>query len=209
MHVTPDPRRRELAPEQTVARLRRASGVGGRGPLLDYTFPLGNALLGVALDTVSRAGGSEGVVRPAQVQWLRAQLAAAGGRSVIVFSHSALASCFHGSAALSLLDHDSHVVAAVSGSSHRNAITPRHSPAGGYWLISTSSLVDYPQQVRVFRLLRTADGGRVLQTWMLDPYPRNRLAAISLQLAYLDFQGGRPQDFAGLADDRNASLYLH
>jgi 3',5'-cyclic AMP phosphodiesterase CpdA len=208
MRVTADPRRRELAPAQVVARLRRASGVGGQGRLLDYSFPLGHALVGIALDTVSRTGNAEGVIRTSQVRWLRERLQAAGGRSVMVFSHSALTSCIGGEAALALLDHDSHVVAAVSGGSHRSAITPRRTSAGGYWLISTSSLIDYPQQVRAFRLLRTANGGRVLQTWMLDPDPHDRLASISLQLAYLDFQGGRPQDFAGTAADRNASLYL-
>jgi 3',5'-cyclic AMP phosphodiesterase CpdA len=207
--VTPDPRRRELAPAQVLARLRRASGVGGQGRLLDYTFPLGHALVGIALDTVSRTGSAEGVIRSSQVRWLRARLKAAGRRSVIVFSHSALPSCAGGEAALALLDHDPHVVAAVSGGSHRSAISPRRTAGGGYWLISTSSLIDYPQQVRAFRLLQTADGGRVLETWMLDPDPRNRLAAISLRLAYLDFQGGRPQDFAGRRRDRNASLYLH
>jgi 3',5'-cyclic AMP phosphodiesterase CpdA len=209
MRVTPDPRRRELAPAQVLARLRRASGVGGQGRLLDYTFPLGHALVGIALDTVSRTGNAEGVIRSSQVRWLREQLQAAGRRSVMVFSHSAVTSCIGGEAALALLDHDSHVVAAVSGGSHRSAIAPRRTPAGGYWLISTSSLIDYPQQVRAFRLLQTANGGRVLETWMLDPDPRNRLASISLELSYLDFQGGRPQDFAGTAADRNASLYLH
>jgi 3',5'-cyclic AMP phosphodiesterase CpdA len=208
MRVTPDPRRRELSPAQVLARLRRASGAGGQGRLLDYAFPIGHRLVGIALDTVSRAGNAEGVIRSSQVRWLRAQLKAAGGRSVMVFSHSALTSCSGGEGALALLDHDSRVIAAVSGGSHRSAITPRRTSGGGYWMISTSSLIDYPQQVRAFRLLQTANGGRVLQTWMLDPDPRNRLASSSMQLAYLDFQGGRPQDFAGGRADRNASLYL-
>ena len=63
-------------------------------------------------------------------------------------------------------------------------------------------------QVRAFRLARTADGGVVLQTWMLNTDPSIRLAAISRQLAYLDFQGGRPQGFAGTRADRNANLFL-
>jgi len=127
----------------------------------------------------------------------------------MVFSHSPLTSCAGGEAALSLLDGDRHMLAAVSGGSHRSAITPRRTPRGGYWMISTSSLIDYPQQVRAFRLRQTANGGRVLETWMLDPEPNNRLAATSMQLAYLDFEGGRTSEFAGGRGDRNASLYLH
>lgn len=208
VHVAPDPKRRELAPDQVLARLRAASKVGGHGALLDYSFPIGHKLMGIALDTVSRTGSAEGVLRASQVRWLDEQLQAAGGRSIMLFSHSALTSCIGGDAALALLDRDPHVVAAVSGGSHRTTIASRHTPDGGYWMISTSSLVDYPQQARAFRLEQTANGSLVLQTWMLDPDPSNKLASISMQLAYLDFQGGRPQDFAGGPADRNANLYL-
>ena len=207
IHVSPDRRRRELAVAQVLARLRGASGHGGAGPLLDYTFELAPRVRGIVIDTVRRGLGASGLVRPGQVAWLRRQLTAAGRDWVLVFSHAPLTSAAGGAAALSLLDRDPHVVAAVNGDTHRNAIAPRRTPAGGYWLIGTSSLIDYPQQARAFRLLETASGV-VLQTWMLDGDPEDELADVSRQLAFLDFQGGRPQRFAGTPADRNASLYL-
>jgi metallophosphoesterase (TIGR03767 family) len=203
VRVPADPRRRELLPAETLAALRKASRHGGRGPLLDYSFDIG-AVRAVVLDTIRRGGGADGVVRPAQVRWLAGQLRRAGKRPVIVFSHTPLRSAAGGEAALALLDRDRHIVAAVNGDTHRNEIRPR----GHYWLIGTSSLIDYPQQARALELDRTADGGFVLQTWMVDHDSSNRDARISRQLAYLDFQGGRVQGLAGTRADRNARLYV-
>jgi hypothetical protein len=203
VRVPADPRRRELLPAETLAALRRTSRHGGRGPLLDYSFDIG-AVRAVVLDTIRRGGGADGVVRPAQVRWLAGQLRRAGKRPVIVFSHTPLRSAAGGEAALALLDRDRHIVAAVNGDTHRNEIRPR----GHYWLIGTSSLIDYPQQARALELDRTADGGFVLQTWMVDHDSSNRDARISRQLAYLDFQGGRVQGLAGTRADRNARLYV-
>src|SRR5581483_9896762 len=78
---------------------------------------------------------------------------------------------------------------------------------GHYWLINTASLIDYPQQARALRIVRTAGGGVAIQTWMLD-HTGSELAAISRQLAYLDAQGGRPKGFAGGRLDRNVTLYV-
>jgi 3',5'-cyclic AMP phosphodiesterase CpdA len=201
--VAADPRRRELSAAEVLGALRRASGHGGSGPLLDYTFDVG-AVRGIVLDTIRRDVGSGGLVRPSQLRWLAAELRAAGTKPLVVFTHTPLTSAAGGGQALALLDRDPHVVAAVHGDTHRNEITPR----GHYWLIGTSSLADYPQQARAVELDRTADGKLVLQTWMLDHDPTDRLAEISRQLAYLDFQGGRVQRFAGTPADRNARLYL-
>jgi hypothetical protein len=205
-HTPPDPRRRLLEPAQLVTRLRAAAHVGGSGPLLDYTFNIGASVRGIVLDTVRRDQGSGGTLTPAQVSWLRTQLAAAGRRYVFVFTHQSLTSFPEAAPALALLDRDPHVVAAIAGNSHRNRIQPRRSSAGGYWVITTSSLADYPQQARAFRLVRTANGRVALETWMID-HDDGDMAGISRELSYLDVQGGRPQDFAGTRLDRNARLY--
>jgi 3',5'-cyclic AMP phosphodiesterase CpdA len=204
--VAPDPGRRELTPGDAVAGLRAASGHGGTGARMDYAFDAG-AVRVVVLDTVRRDVGSGGVLSAEQTQWLAGQLAAAGDQPVIVVSHQPLTSVDGGQAALALLDADRHVLAALAGDSHHNRVVARHTATGGYWLVQTAALADYPQQGRVLRVRATPGGGTVLETWMLDTAP-DPLADTARQLAYLDAQGGRPQGEAGTRNDRNVRLYL-
>jgi hypothetical protein len=97
-------------------------------------------------------------------------------------------------------------LAAVAGHTHRNAI--RRGP-GGVWLIETASLADFPQQSRFFRVVRTTGGRIAIETFMVDHGAgAGGLAATSLELGYLDAQGGRPNGFAGARRDRNALRYL-
>jgi len=202
--VAADRARRHLAPEEVVARLADAAGVRAAGPnRLDYAFDVGRAVRGIVLDTAARGGGSRGVVSAAQLEWLREQLARAGERWVIVFAHNPLEASDGGEAALAALDAAPRVVAVVAGNRHRNTIRPRD----GYWLIGTSSLADFPQQARMFRLREAAGGGAALETWMVDHDGRG-LAGTARELAYLDAQGGRPQGFAGAPTDRNVRLFV-
>jgi hypothetical protein len=124
-----------------------------------------------------------------------------------VVSHQPLAESDGGPLLLAELDRSPRVLAALAGHTHHNRITPRPSSAGGYWLIETASLIDYPQQARAIRVLATRGGGPAIQTWMLDHELPGDLGTISRQLAYLDAQGGRPGGFAGAHGDRNAVLY--
>jgi hypothetical protein len=156
------------------------------------------------LDTVRREGGSDGVVLPTQVRWLERRLADAGDRYVVVFSHNPLDTSAGGDQALSAMGAAGNVVAAVAGHRHRNSI---EADPGGFWRISTASLVDFPQQTRMFSLREGAGGGVVLDTWMVDHDGRG-VAGPARELAYLDAQGGRPQRYAGRRADRNARLYL-
>jgi 3',5'-cyclic AMP phosphodiesterase CpdA len=202
--VPADARRRHVAPEATVERIARATRIRARGDRLEYAFDIGTRVRAIVLDTVRRAGGSRGLITAKQTAWLRRQLAIAAGRWVVVFSHNPLDASDGGDSALAALDASPRVVAAVAGNRHRNTITAR--PAG-YWLIGTSSLADFPQQARGFRLCERAGGGAVLETWLID-HDGHGLAGTSRELAYLDAQGGRPQGFAGSVSDRNVRLHI-
>src|SRR4029078_10607073 len=110
-------------------------------------------------------GGSRGRPRPAQMAWLRSELAGLGGRALLVFTHNPLDNTVRGDAALAALDATAGVVAVIAGNSHHHRIAPR--PEGGYWQISTSSLADHPQQARALRL-RATPSRYALDTWMIE-----------------------------------------
>ncbi len=200
--VPADPNRREIDVNEAVRRL------GGKVGSLDYSTDVGPRLRLIVLDLARRKGGSGGLVRPEQPAWLEHELKAAGNRWVIVVSHQPLPSSQGGDELLALLDGHARVIAALSGHTHRNEIIPRTNANGGYWLINTASLIDYPQQARAIRVVATRNGGVALQTWMLDHVFPGELGKISRELSYLDAQGGRPHSFRGTRLDRNATLYL-
>jgi len=216
VRVPADPARRELDVAEVVGRLRgRSTGAGSTGVTaeyaggarLDYTLDLGAHVRLIVLDLARRAGGSGGLVVPGQEAWLTRALAAAGGRWVIVIGHQPLQNSVGGERLLALLDAAPRVIAVLSGHTHRNRIHARPTAAGGYWLISTASLIDYPQQARALQVIATAGGGVALRTWMLDHTFGGALGTISRQLSYVDAQGGRPGRFAGTRQDRNVTLY--
>jgi hypothetical protein len=195
--VPADPERRALKPEELVRALARGRPTAF-ADRLDYTVDLGARVRAIVLDTIDRRGGDVPVTDPALLAWLRAQLAAAGTRAVVVFSHQPLPE-----AALRILDAAPQVVASIAGDTHRNSVAPR----AGYWRITTSSLADYPMQSRMFRLREAGPGELVLETWMVDQ-DGTGLAGVARELAYLDAQGGRPSGFIGSRLDRNVRLFV-
>src|SRR5271155_2311562 len=194
--VAADPDRVELSGEDGLAALRR-DGHGGQGALVDYSFDVGERVRVIVLDLVRREGGSGGLVHPGQPARLEAELAVAGDRWVLVVSHQPLASSEGGEQLLALLDGAPRVFAALSGPTHRSRITPRPTPAGGYWLIATCSMIDYPQELRALRLVENRPDVVALETWMLDHAPDPQVGDIARELSYIDAQGGRSKGFAG------------
>lgn len=214
LRVEADPRRIHLQHAEVVRRLRAAAGgrPGAHAGRLDYGFGVGADLAVIVLDLARRDAGGDGIVEESTVAFLADELAAAGERHVLVACHQPLAATSGGDAVLALLDRDPRVVAVLSGHTHRNAIEPRRSAAGGYWLVTTASIVDFPQQWRALRLVATSSGGVALETWMVDhasrPGDEQELTAIARDLAFLDAQGGRPAGAAGPSSARNVRLHL-
>jgi 3',5'-cyclic AMP phosphodiesterase CpdA len=199
--VAADPARRELTPREAVKALRP-----GAAARLDYAFDVGSRIRAIVLDTVQRGKGAGGVVTPREVAFLRRELARAGDRWVLVFTHQPLRGLDGSDRLRALLDADPRVLAALAGDTHRNRIEPHPTAAGGYWEITTSALADFPQQARMLRVRETSGGGAVLETWMVDTAP-DPLADTARALAFLDAQGGRPDHDAGRRLDRNVRLY--
>jgi hypothetical protein len=217
VQVPADRRRYELSFVEVMERLwtgSRAAGQNGLnaaaaapGEALNYVRDVGDSVRLIVLDLVRRDGGSGGLVGAGQTEWLAQQLEAAEQRWVIVISHQPLSGAAGGEQLLALMDQHPRVIAALAGHIHRNEVRARPTPAGGYWLITTASLIDFPQQARALRLLATAGGGVALQTWMLDHVGDGRLGRISRELSYLDAEGGRAMGFSGTPRDRNVTLY--
>jgi len=207
LHVRPDAARRQLDAAAVVGRLRR-----GATNTLNYAVDAGPALRVVVLDVVRRDAGADGLVSPATLAFLQAALAEAGNHYILVVVHQPLDRTLGGDALHDVLGADPRVLAVLAGHTHRNAIVPHPGPAGGYWLITTASIVDWPQQWRALRLVATRGGGVALETWMVDhtgrPGDEGDLAGIARDLAFLDPQGGRPGHAAGAPSVRNVRLHL-
>ena len=103
-----------------------------------------------------------------------------------------------------------NVFANIAGHNHHHAITPIGEGDHGFWQIQTASLLDYPQQSRLYEIVYEGNGIGAIQTCAVDHNsPEGTLAAHSRQLAYLDSQkNGKSQArlAAGSPADRNTIL---
>jgi hypothetical protein len=187
----------------------------------------------VALDTVNHHGGWQGSLDEAQLAWLDDELAGCAGRYVVVTSHHPSWTLTNDYAPagsprrrlaedlLAVLLRHRNVVVWIAG--HVHAHTHRwHGAAdrpGGFWEVTTASLIDWPQQQRVLEIAREPHGTLAITstvvdhdadpTWdqedLNDPA---RLASLSRVLAHNDLRrhldGTRATVLSGRTTDRNA-----
>jgi len=163
----------------------------------------------ITLDTVCDAGGADGTIDVAQLHWLEQRVDEARDRYVVILSHHGYDTLSNprgerrADELLTLLRRFSNVVLWLNGHIHANRITPR----GGFWEVTTSSMVDWPCQVRLIEMFRTRDGLLAIGCTMLD-HDGAGLAGLHRELAgnvpLNGFDSWRP----GTPDDRNTVLLL-
>ena len=110
-----------------------------------------------------------------------------------------------------------NVIAWVSGHIHRNSVRPLVSRSGGFWEISTSSVMDWPCQVRLLEIVDNNNGTLSILSTALDHEAPVRpdgtagtqdLAAWHRELAANDPMGVGGFNAHGEPADRNVELLL-
>lgn len=123
-------------------------------------------------------------------------------------------------AVLELISRFPNVVAWLNGHTHKHRVTPHRSEfgQGGFWEITTASLIDYPQQTRVVELLDNGDGTLSIAATLVDhSVPESvgydgihtpaSMAALSLELV-LNRPGLDSAEVTGTAADQNVDLVV-
>ncbi|HEV2140743.1 MAG TPA: metallophosphoesterase [Candidatus Dormibacteraeota bacterium] len=187
--VSADPERR---PIHRTDLMRASYYVYDSGPLRYIT-----------LDTVRDAGGADGTVGLAQLEWLKQHLGEAPDRLVVLLSHHGSERLSDGDGLLALLKGFRNVVLWLNGHTHINRIRPR----GTFWEVTTGSLVDWPCQARLVELHRTREGMLAIRCTMLD-HDGAGLAGLHRELAGNVPAAGFDSRLPGTPSDRNAVLLL-
>jgi len=171
--VPPDPSRVAIDLDGWIAAHAGAGAVGwdavaptGRA---DTVAELGDVLL-VVLDTNHPSGDYQGSIGRAQIAWLDDRLTEADrdGRLVVLASHHGVDTLVNergddpervlAAPLLDVVHRHPSVVLWLTGHRHIHRITPRPGAAGGFWEITTASIIDWPSERRRIEVLRHTDG---------------------------------------------------
>lgn len=95
------------------------------------------------------------------------------------------------------------------GHSHENTVWPRiNEDGGGYFEVQSSSLIDWPQQMRFYELVDNGNGTLSVFTVVVDHQSENddSMSEYSRKLALIDVQTGWGEGGAGLSIERNVEM---
>ena len=173
----------------------------------------------IMLDTHHPGGDYEGSLGTAQLEWLDAQLSevdAQPGWLAVLCSHHGSVSLTntrgddpqrqHANALTAVAHRHACVVAWLVGHRHLHEVRPHPGPNGGFWEISTGSVIDWPSQTRSVEFIRHTGGHLEIVCTLLDhDAPPGSLAHLHHDLARR-FAGAQCSRMQGQASDGNVRL---
>jgi metallophosphoesterase (TIGR03767 family) len=178
--VTPDAARRPFTRKDFIAAARGFTASNREDGSAYYVHDT-PAVRFIVLDTVCGAGGADGCIDEDQVRWLQRRLKEAGDRPVVITSHHTLDTMGNKRRAggpryiaadelLEVVHGEGNVVLWLNGHIHANAVRPRPNPRGngGFWEVTTCSVVDWPCQARTVELFEAGDGLLAIACTMVD-----------------------------------------
>jgi metallophosphoesterase (TIGR03767 family) len=191
----------------------------------------------IVLDTTNPAGHYEGSIDEHQLAWLEARLAEVHGgadhRLVVIASHHPRTSMTNararpsgswdagrrvqGDEVAAVLERFPNVVAWISGHTHRHHIRPWQHARGGFWEITTGSVMEWPGQARLLEIIENDDATLSLVSTVVDHCAPVRPGAIDtpdgLAAWHRELAANSPYSVGGLDAggtplDRNAELVI-
>ncbi|MEO6125760.1 MAG: hypothetical protein ABIR32_18830 [Ilumatobacteraceae bacterium] len=176
----------------------------------------------ILLDTNHPYGDYQGSVGTSQLVWLDERLAEVDrdpGRLAIIVSHHGVDTLVNqrghdddrllGEAFTAVVHSHPSAVAWLVGHRHINRIEARPGISGGFWEITTCSIIDWPSQTRAIDVIRHRDGTIELTCTMLDHHDAaDGLATLHRDLAHRFTTTGVATRMAGRSGDADVRLVL-
>lgn len=211
--IDPDAPRRTITADPTRAIVEPGDFATATGRSRNYWTQDVGQLRIACLDTVNPFGGWQGSLDEAQFAWLTEQLEQSRNHIVVIASHHPSPTMTNsystngsrrilGDEVVQLLLRYPNVVLWIAGHIHMNAALRHGDDHNWFWEVTTASLIDWPQQGRIFEFIRSGDEVVITSTvvdhdspltWHADQdYSTQALASISRLLAANDYQRRDP-----------------
>jgi len=234
--IPADPRRALLSRVELMSKVAGDKDGHGLGDAVKasgratYTFDAeGTPFRFLVIDTAHDSGGSEGVIKQADVDATIKPLldkALADGKWVVLASHHATTSLTEEGGALGSKEPDAllapawasfigkypNVLFSMVGHSHQNRAQPVTPADGGHawWEVMTASIADYPHQLRVVEIFDQDNGWIMLRSAPVDISVENDpVAAEGRRRGVVDWTSGwNVEDGVGKDTNRGIELWI-
>lgn len=234
--IPADDRRALLTPKALLERVaadRDGHGVDARQLARGKAFSSfdvpGTPLTFLVLDTTAETGGDDAIVRRGDFDtFIQPVLdrAVAERRVLVLVAHhatdrltttggplgTAQADALDPAEVLRRLGANGRVAFSLVGHAHTNRVIPITTPSGGWWELTTSAIIDFPNQLRVVEVFDQDNGWWMLRATVVDlTLDGDEVAAQGRRASIVDFTSGwlaGERLVGGEAADRNVELWI-